>query len=98
MEAHTGYIYAFVNISDGKVHCIGQTTQPFEVRIQQHTSDAWNKTHRNPPLMQAIRAETVEAVILDTVMADTLGELYERLDTLEQGHIIEYETFVCLFL
>ena len=83
-----GYIYKYT-FSDGKVY-IGQTRRPPEIRNMEHFSKIIGKT--NPKFWEAynkLGKPTYE--IIETIEAERVQDLVERLNVLETKYITDYD-------
>lgn len=88
-----GIIYTFVNKQNGKEY-IGQTIQSIEERDYQHYYDAFNMNKHNK-FCNALRKYGKGGFIrkiLHTVECDSIEELIDELNILEEKEIINHDS------
>ena len=97
MENFTGIIYRAYCLSTKKSY-IGQTSNPINIRKNQHLSASFNENDKSWHLYfhRAIRKygiDNFEWTILEKISSDTKENLYECLNVLEIKYIKQYNSY-----
>lgn len=90
-----GTVYVAKNNKNGKLY-IGITTRPLKDRISEHKYDSFNRSSTNKSYFHnAISMygfDSFSFQVVETVHADNLSDLTERLYALERYYIEKYQT------